>query len=326
MTTDSARLLVIHRELPFQNTTDILAIDERGSMVVIEVKRGATPREVIAQVLEYASDVAGWGRQRLDQIATNHFAKHGLSFGSLLEAFSTTFNVSEEEADAIAFNSRQIVVIVAESIEPKVLRAAQWLRGAGVDISCVEYTCYRMAGDEIFLNFEEKVFLQELGAAAAKATAVPTEKGLRYQEFWEEFEQRLAAREKQYPVTSTSLTKHWINLKSSWQGVAIAFAAWDWGTLDGSYGGDIYLKFGKARNKQVYDRLIAHREEIENTYGGDLIWDQSDSQTGIRVRFAVGKGFDVHNKDQWPEVQEAMLAGMDRFLPALEPFMAEALA
>src|SRR5687768_14520734 len=52
---DESKVLVISQQAPFKNVTDILAVDEDANVVIIEVKRGQTPRDVIAQALEYAS-------------------------------------------------------------------------------------------------------------------------------------------------------------------------------------------------------------------------------------------------------------------------------
>ncbi len=57
---DEERVLVIDQEDAFQNLTDILAVDEQGYLVIMELKRGQTPRDVIAQALEYAAQVVNW--------------------------------------------------------------------------------------------------------------------------------------------------------------------------------------------------------------------------------------------------------------------------
>jgi RecB family endonuclease NucS len=51
------RLLVIDRQRNISGVgqLDLLAIDEAGTLVVIELKRDRTPREAVAQVLDYAS-------------------------------------------------------------------------------------------------------------------------------------------------------------------------------------------------------------------------------------------------------------------------------
>lgn len=54
-------LMLIGREVPtdFGGFIDILAIDAVGNLVVVELKKGKTPKEVVAQVLDYASWVCG---------------------------------------------------------------------------------------------------------------------------------------------------------------------------------------------------------------------------------------------------------------------------
>src|ERR1043166_6608288 len=72
---DEQRVLVVSQESPFQNITDVIAVDARGHVIIIEVKRGQTPRDVIAQALEYAADVAEWSYETLNSKATKYFAK-----------------------------------------------------------------------------------------------------------------------------------------------------------------------------------------------------------------------------------------------------------
>jgi RecB family endonuclease NucS len=40
---------------------DLLAIDDEANLVVLELKRNKTPREIVAQALDYASWVSGNG-------------------------------------------------------------------------------------------------------------------------------------------------------------------------------------------------------------------------------------------------------------------------
>ena len=49
-------LMLLGRQIQTDNGKyiDLLAVDSEGSLVVIELKRNRTPREVVAQVLDYA--------------------------------------------------------------------------------------------------------------------------------------------------------------------------------------------------------------------------------------------------------------------------------
>jgi hypothetical protein len=59
-------LLVIGRQVQtdFGGLIDILCLDQSGDLVLIELKRGRTPRAVTAQLLDYASWVADLSAER----------------------------------------------------------------------------------------------------------------------------------------------------------------------------------------------------------------------------------------------------------------------
>ena len=63
-------LMLIGRQVAtaFGKYIDILAMDRDGNLVVIELKRDKTPREVIAQTLDYASWVEGLSYDDISKI------------------------------------------------------------------------------------------------------------------------------------------------------------------------------------------------------------------------------------------------------------------
>lgn len=54
------RLLLVGRQVqtPYGGIIDLLAVDSEGRRVVIELKRGRTPRDIVAQALDYVSWVS----------------------------------------------------------------------------------------------------------------------------------------------------------------------------------------------------------------------------------------------------------------------------
>lgn len=77
-------LLLIGRQVPtgYGKYIDMLGIDPTGKLTVIELKRNRTPREVIAQVLDYASWVKDLSYADVKEIC-NDF--HGTEFESLFD-------------------------------------------------------------------------------------------------------------------------------------------------------------------------------------------------------------------------------------------------
>jgi RecB family endonuclease NucS len=63
----SDNLLVIGQQVStdYGGSIDLLAIDHVGNLVVLELKRDKTPRDIVAQVLDYASWVQGLNHESI---------------------------------------------------------------------------------------------------------------------------------------------------------------------------------------------------------------------------------------------------------------------
>ena len=68
------RLLVIGRQVRTDHGKfiDLLAMDGEGNLHVLELKRDRTPRDVVAQVLDYGEWVSGLSREAIIELANDH--------------------------------------------------------------------------------------------------------------------------------------------------------------------------------------------------------------------------------------------------------------
>ncbi len=114
------RLLLIGRQVPTAHGgwIDLLAVDADGDVHVIELKRDRTPRDVAAQTLDYGSWVARLGRTEVVGIFESY--QPGTSFD---QAFSEFFGDTPPEE----LNARQILTIVAASVDPATERIVRFL-------------------------------------------------------------------------------------------------------------------------------------------------------------------------------------------------------
>ena len=64
--------MVIGRQVPteFGGRIDLLAIDSAGALTILELKRDRTPREVVAQLIDYASWVNRLSTRQVHEMAT----------------------------------------------------------------------------------------------------------------------------------------------------------------------------------------------------------------------------------------------------------------
>ena len=120
-------LMVIGREVPtaWGGQIDILAIDADGNLVVIELKRDRTPREVVAQILEYGSWVRHVTSETIAAEFINYQTKHmqGTPPVGIDEALQTQFNRIPQE-----LNSYHRLIIVASRLDPATERIVNYLK------------------------------------------------------------------------------------------------------------------------------------------------------------------------------------------------------
>lgn len=134
----------------FGGYIDLLAIDRDGKLIVIELKKNLTPREVVAQLLDYAS----WVQElRADDIS-GIFDKfqdryNGHRAESLDAAFCAKFNVPQMPQD---LNDEHELVIVAAELDNSTERIVGYLAETySVPVNAVFFRVFK-DGDNEFLT------------------------------------------------------------------------------------------------------------------------------------------------------------------------------
>lgn len=134
-------LLLIGRQVrTTSGPLDLLAMDAEGTLVIAELKRDRTPREVVAQVLDYAS----WVRERdvpeFDEICLRFTGQ------SLRDAFRARFG---NELPEDACKSHRMLVVAAEldDSSERILRYLQ--EEHDIDINAVFFSVYQVAEQEV---------------------------------------------------------------------------------------------------------------------------------------------------------------------------------
>ncbi len=140
-------LLVIDEEITTSSgkRLDILAIDSSGDLHVIELKRDRSPRDVTAQVVDYASWVRNLSYddvKRLYEEADDH--------EDTFEAgFSSEFRPDGEASGPEEVNSSHSLTIVASELDGSTERIIEYLSEEyDVPINAVRFNYYQNAGRE----------------------------------------------------------------------------------------------------------------------------------------------------------------------------------
>src|ERR1035441_1121079 len=134
----SPHLLVIGKqvETAYGKFIDLLCIDGSGNLVIVELKRDKTPREVTAQALGYASWVKDLSAEEIEKIAADYFKGES----DLRKAFKKKFNC--ELPDVI--NEHHSMRVVASEIDDSTERIIRYLSETyGVDINAARFQFYQ---------------------------------------------------------------------------------------------------------------------------------------------------------------------------------------
>ncbi len=121
---------------------DLLAIVPDGSLVLIELKRDRTPREVVAQAIDYASWVEALTAEELAQIYRRFSGKDR----SLSEAFEERFGTKLDEEQ---LNATHQIVIVASELDASTERILGYLSARDIAINVLFFQVFEMGSERL---------------------------------------------------------------------------------------------------------------------------------------------------------------------------------
>jgi len=138
-------------ETDFGGVIDLLCLDRNGDLVIIELKKEKTPRDIVAQVLDYASWVKDLSNERITDIANKYLGTKG----PLERAFKDKF---DEELPEI-LNESNKMLIVASEIDSSTERIVSYLADSfSVPINAISFQYFQ---DDSGKEYLARAFLIE---------------------------------------------------------------------------------------------------------------------------------------------------------------------
>src|SRR5271157_1655791 len=107
----------------YEKRMDLLAITEEGDLVIIELKRGKTPRECIAQLLDYASWIYHATQDEIERIASKFFLNYRGKETTLSAEFKEFFEIAIPEN----INQDHKMILVASELDDESERIFHYL-------------------------------------------------------------------------------------------------------------------------------------------------------------------------------------------------------
>jgi hypothetical protein len=168
---DGDPLLIIGRQVltDYGTRMDLLGIELSGNTVIIELKLGLTPRDVITQILEYAVWVQNLGYAELNKIAIDE-----LHVKSLRENYMAYFGEIGDIANIIEnVNRNQLLVILAKEIDDKIEEIARYLREKGINLRCLQYSYFSGDSGEKYFHVDTIVGNEPVRGSTPDLPAIP---------------------------------------------------------------------------------------------------------------------------------------------------------
>jgi hypothetical protein len=147
----------------FGGRIDLLAIAPDGTLILIELKRGRTPREVVAQAIDYATWLEGLDAQEVGRVYARFAPERDLAsdfrarFGQLL--------------DEETINQNHQIVIVAASLDASSERIVAYLNKRDIPINVLCFQVFDTGSEQLL---SRAWLLDPIETQVAATTAGPT--------------------------------------------------------------------------------------------------------------------------------------------------------
>ncbi len=150
------KLFIIGRQVHTDSgkILDLLAVDRQGNLVVIELKKGYAPRDIVAQILDYSSWLSELSERRIEDIAKQYISATGIKYTNFHDAFKKYY--SSSECPEIGGKNRVRNILMAKEFSDEVVTPAKYLTGYDLSIYCVAFEFFKKE-NENFISIKNIV-------------------------------------------------------------------------------------------------------------------------------------------------------------------------
>jgi len=317
-------LLIIQKEFSgFDDTKerlDLLAIDKKGNLVVIENKLDDTGRNVVWQSLKYASYCSSLTSQEIEEVFDDYLKKQGSEnrAKTLLENFFD----NEDYKETLNTGNSQRIIMVAADFRKEVTSTTLYLLNFGLKIQCFKATPYKF-DENIFIDFVQIIPIKEAEDYIIKVASKQREENNNREEletrftirkaFWAQFLKESNKRNDNC-INNNTVEESWIGTGSGVGGININLV------VSRSYARvEIYINKGVAQNKEIFDYFLKQKDQIEKDFGATLAWERMDDKVTSRIKWQLD-GVSVFEESDYSKMNEFLIDGLERMKKAfVEP-------
>ena len=270
---------------------DLLALDREGNVVVIELKRDDSGKNVDLQALKYAAycstltldDVTSIYKNYCDR--NKHFITKDDARKRIMD-FITDIDFNE-------INDNPRIILVSKEFRQEVTASVMWLRKYGLDIKCIKLTPYQLSNDKVIIEVNTIIPIPEAEDYIIRSEQKEGKEGKmtvakqEYLDLHNDIIQRLK------PKISYTLkaadTKNYYQISTGKSGLHF-----EWG-LRGrprhSFGVELHAESGDAKvNRGIISSLAVFKDVIEKKTSEKLIIQETWGQKWARLYMEYPSG------------------------------------
>lgn len=319
-------LLIIQKEYDGFNDTnerlDLLALDKKGNLVIIENKLDDTGKDVVWQALKYTSYCSTLTTNQIIKIYQSYLDKWQNGEDSLQNLLDFLDNNEEE---LLLNKDDQRMMFVANNYRKEVTSTVLWLLNHDIQVQCFRAIPYSME-DNIFLQIEQIIPLPETKEYMIDAkekvkeinikSKTVSESEARLIKFWGLLKIKLKENNLDY-LDNISPKKYY--------DIGFSKGSGYYGFCIGRKGFRVELYISNDPDKSYIDAMIKHKDLISNSFSNSIEFQRLENKRASRICYYlpkteqnkfVGK---FNDEIYWDDLLEWYKDSMREFLNSIDP-------
>jgi len=323
-------LLIIQKEFDgFSDTyerLDLLALDLKGNLVIIENKLDDSGKEVTWQAMKYASYCSTLSKDGIRSIFQGYLNKYANGAGAE-DKICEFLNKPDFEEVMLNQDLTQRIILVAGEFRKEVTSAVLWARKFRMQIQCIKMIPYIIDG-KLILDIDQIIPVKDttdimisLDVKAHEEISTGEEIAEREKirnSFWKILLEEMNKKSDLYKGISTTANHydHWISAGSGVSGVSYDFV------ITKKYVSvELAIsKSGKEDNKKIYDILYAQKDKIEKETMQNITWQRLDEKIMSRISVRL-ENINIFNNDDWDKIKEFLINSMFTFSSVIKSYL-----
>jgi hypothetical protein len=322
-------LLIIQKEFDgFDGTSerlDLLALDRRGNLVVIENKTDDSGRDVTWQALKYASYCASLTAPQIIRLYQAYLDKQQAD-GSAEERLLDFFQGAAYETQLNQGNGLRIMLVAAH-FRKEVTSTVLWLLGFNVRLQCHQVRLYRL-GEQLLFQIEQIIPLRQtqeytiqLERKKQEQAQLLTESNQRKQilrRFWLQALPVIRTKVAVFNAVN-AVDRQYLTAGSGISLVVYSFSI-------SQHTATVLLNFTRAQasqNEFLYNSLLHYKEQIEEECGFALNWENKPENSSCKIScpvVSIGYADETH----WTTLIEQLADIMAKLVGAVKNHLSSA--